>query len=232
MVREPGSASEPILPQDSPVGRETDGQPNANGNADHSAPQTPLLGNIIVEAVADPDPQGFQWGLVQAIAEQARAAAPGGRGCLAVMLCQLGLALQYELDDDLAFDDFVQDLARRRPSIDLLRLAVPAVAGFLARVVARPLLQAKPDATQADLAALLLVANEVVRDSFERIGIRAWQSLPQIAETIASRGAQRGVSIGALTEALPRLRERLCPRNHEPQRRPGAASAPVNLGEM
>lgn len=148
------------------------------------------------------------------------------------MLCQLGSALEYELDDDFAFDDFVQGLAHRRSGLDSLRAAIPAVAGFMARVVARPQLQANSQATQADLTQLLIVANDVVRESLERSGIRAWQSLPQIAETIASRGAQRGVSITALTQVLPRLRGRLCPCNHEPQRRPAAASASINLGEM
>jgi hypothetical protein len=253
MIQEPRSAApvtEPILPaaavadhQADMVGHAADLsahhensankslQSNASPESVRATYEDPPFGKTMVEALADSDPQGFQWGLIQALGEHARAV-PADRRYLAAMLCQIGSALQYELDDDLAFDDFIQGLSRRRSGFDSLRAAIPVVAGFLARVVARPLLQAKAPPTPADLTRLLVVAHEVVRGSCERSGMRAWQLLPQIAETIASRGALRGVSVGALTEALPRLRERLCPRNHEPQRRPAAASASVNLGEM
>lgn len=254
VTREPKSAtsmSEPVLPSDALVDDEPYAVKHAADLANHEdtgnlgsqaasseiGPTTyehPLLGGTVAEALADPDPQGFQWGVIQALSQHARATAAADRCCFAAMLCQLVSTLQYELDDDLAFDDFVQELAlaRWRTSSDSLRAAAPVVGGFLARVISRPLLHAKSGATHADLTGLLLVANDIVRDSFERGGIRAWQSLPQIAENIASRSAQRGVSIGALTGALPRLRERLCPRSHEPQRRLGAASAAANLGEM
>jgi hypothetical protein len=130
-------------------------------------------------------------------------------------LGQLGSALDEDLDEAAAFQDFVDALEHRRFGARALHEAVPIVAAFLARVVSEPILGTTSGRTPAEIAGLVRSAAQVAREALESGGARSWRALPEIAATIARRAAQRGSSIGTLAEALPRLWARLGPGSRD-----------------
>ena len=123
----------------------------------------------------------------------------------------LGHSLDEELDEELAFQDLVHALERRRLGPHALHEAVPIVAAFLARIVSGPILRTASGTAPAEIAHLVGAAAEVARQALDSGGARSWRSLPEIAAIIARRAAQRGSSIGTLADALARLWARLGP---------------------
>jgi hypothetical protein len=175
-----------------------------------SSKEKPFVLDAIAGILAAPDPQTFLLGLASALARSAQFTADG-ESSLGAMLRHLGHALDEELDEELAFQDLVDALERRRFGPHALHEAVPIVAAFLARIVSGPILRTASGTTPAEIAHLVGAAAQVAREALDSGGARSWRALPEVAATIARRAAQRGSSIGTLAEALPRLWARLGP---------------------
>jgi hypothetical protein len=155
-------------------------------------------------AVAAPNGQQFLRGLVSALGRAARTPVVGETS-LGTVLRQLGRALEEELDEELAFNDLVCALERKRLGLAALQESALIVTAFVARIVAWPKLRTVSAVTSVEIKALVDAAQTVVGASLKAEGGRAWRRLPYIAATIARHVARRDLSIAALTEALPQL---------------------------
>jgi hypothetical protein len=189
------------------------GQPEAREPA---APvkETPLVLDAIASALVAPDPQSFLLGLANALGRSGRSSADG-ESSFGTILRHLGDALDEELDEKPAFQDLLDALERRHFGARALHEAVPIVAAFLARIVSGPILRSASGTMPAGIADLVRAAAQVAGEGIERSGARSWRELPEIAETIARRAAQRDLSIGKIAEALARLSARLGPGPRE-----------------
>jgi len=188
-----------------------------------SSKEKPFVLDAVAGTLAAPDPQTFLLGLASALARSARSIADG-ESSLGTMLRQLGHALDEDLDEEPAFQDLVDALDGRRFGPRALQEALPIVAAFLARIVSGPARETGFAATPAEIAHLVGAAAQVAREALDSGGARSWRLLPDIATTIARPAAQRGSSIGALAEALPRLWARLGPGSRD-----AATSEPDHL---
>ncbi len=189
------------------------GQPEAREPA---APfkEAPRVLDAIASALMAPDPQRFLLGLANALGQSGRSSADG-ESSFGTILRHLGEALDEELEEKPAFQDLLDALERRHFGAGALHEAVPIVAAFLARIVSGPIKRSASGTMPAGIADLVQAAAQVAREGLERGGARSWRELPEIAETIAHRAAQRDLSIGKIAEVLPRLSARLGPGPRE-----------------
>jgi hypothetical protein len=166
--------------------------------------------DAVTGAVAAPNPQTFLRCLVGALGQAAGAPA-GNESSLGTVLRHLGHALEEALDEESAFQDLVDGLERKRFRSGALHEAVPIVAAFVARLVSQQTLRNASGATPSEIVGLIRAAGQVAREALEISGARGWRALPDIANSIARRAAQRDLSIATLAAVLPRLWARLGP---------------------
>jgi len=192
-----------------------DGQVDS-GNSFESAPTAaPQVAEVadgddipdpLTSAVLAPDSQQFLLGIVAILAQDMRRSADVTG--LAIMLSELGWALSDGLDETQVFEGLVEALDRRRVGKAALRTTVPIVAAFVARIAARPRLEAGSSAHPSEVEGLIHAAEDLVGAALEAGGPRAWRRLPEIASSAARRVAQRDLPVAVLAETLPRLAAR------------------------
>ena len=127
----------------------------------------------------------------------------GDGAVFGVVLARLGLALAENHDEELAFQDLVGTLDRRRLGKAALHLVAPIVAAFVARLAANDRLPGRHDLPAME--GLFRGAEAAVVPLIEDGGTSAWRRLPEAAAAIGVRAARREFPLDALAGALPRL---------------------------
>ncbi len=177
---------------------------------DATEPNDPLL-----DAMLAPDSREFLRSLIAVAAGGLRQDA-GDDMNLGLVLARLGQALADGQDEAGAFRSVVDALGRRHAGDARLTAVVPIIAAFVARlVVARRPADEAPGGLEG-VRRLTEAAEAAVDGALEAGGSHAWRRLPDIAATIAERAARRGLSLGAVAEALPRLIPRFGATPREP----------------
>jgi hypothetical protein len=192
------AASDTAVPQSEPL-PDTEAPPRVEEFDDTDRG----VGDPAIAAIHADDASSFLCALVGIAARDAQAGATD-TASLGVTLAKLGQALAEGQDEHQALADLVDAFERHRLGETGLLSVAPIVAIFTARLIgAANVHETSPD--PAETENLLRAAEDVVGAALQSGGARAWRRLPEIATTIARRGAQRGLSIGELAAALPRL---------------------------
>ncbi len=232
----------PIVPDDSPeaVAGGTTGAGDVGFDAGSAAPEQQLpsspdrqdgdLGDAdgvstdpVTAAVVAVDSRQFLFALIGILADNAQRGT-GGEAAFGVALGRVGQALADGADEASAFQAVVDALDRQRLGEAAMRDVIPITAAFMARVVAGWNLRHREGLETAAVDRLVEAAAKVADGALAAGGSRAWRRLPDIAVTIAGRAAQRGLGLGALADALPRLAPRFGLAPREPAARDGVIS--------